>query len=241
MTLRERFLWLTRMALMGFVLAAVGFLSAVVAIRYAIQGSEVAVPSVIGIQGGVAQSLLADRGLGMRIADRVYSSQPSSRIVRQSPAPGTRVKLTQRVHVVLSLGNQKVSIPNLEGKTSRAARIELLRSGLQLGEVSNLPLPDAEFEAILQQDPPPLANDAASPRVNLLVTVPAREPAFLMPDYIGLTLAEAQRRISAAGLRMARISVTPGTGAPRTSVISQKPPRGSRIVASAVVELQVAE
>ncbi len=239
--IRERFRSLARLAFQATVLVVVAFLSAVMAIRFAIHGGEVVVPSVIGIQAGVAQSLLSDRGLRMRIADRVYNSQLRDRVVRQSPASGTRVKLTQRVHVVLSLGTQRVSIPALEGKTPRAARIELMRSGLQMGEISSLPVTGAEFESILLQDPPAMATDAGSPRVNILVAVPSSEAWFVMPDYIGLTLADAQRRISAAGLRMDKLSLSAGGGAPRATVVGQTPPRGSRIAAGASVALQVAE
>ena len=42
MTLRDRLQWVFRMSLLAFILASVAFLSAITAVRFAIQGREVA-------------------------------------------------------------------------------------------------------------------------------------------------------------------------------------------------------
>ncbi|MBI3404384.1 MAG: PASTA domain-containing protein [Acidobacteria bacterium] len=222
-------------------LVSTASVAGITAMRMAIHGREVGVPNVVGVPAGDAQQILSGRGLALKVADRVYSNLPRDRVVRQSPAAGARVKLTQRIHVVLSLGTQKVSIPELEGKSSRAARIELLRSGLQVGEISSLTIPDQEPDKVILQNPPPEAKNAGSPRVNMLVTAPTRPIAFVMPDFVDLTAAEAQRRITALGLRLARMSsAVPGI-APRNTVVSQIPPRGSRIFPGTAVELMVAD
>ena len=48
MSLRERIEWIFRMGLLVFILAAAAFLSAVTAMRFAIQGSEVTMPNLVG-------------------------------------------------------------------------------------------------------------------------------------------------------------------------------------------------
>jgi len=241
MSFAERLRWFARMALLVFILAAAAFLSAVTAMRFAIQGHEVEVPNLGGKKAGDAQAALAALRLGLKIADRVYSELPVDHVVRQSPPAGARVKVAQRVHVVLSLGRQQVSIPALEGKSLRAARIELLRASLQVGEISSCYLPGQGQELVLQQNPPARATDAGSPRVNLLVSLGPREPAYVMPDLVGLTLTEVPVRLSAAGLRLAKITAVPSTESPRSTVVAQVPPRGARILAGTAVELQVAE
>lgn len=241
MELQERLRWLGQMALLVFVLSAAAFLSAITAIRLAIRGGEVQVPSVVGMRAGDAQALLAARRLRLRIADRVYSDQAPDRVARQSPPPGTHVKVSQGVHVVLSLGPRNVPIPELEGKSLRAARIELLRAGLQVGEVSSCRLPAGEPETVVEQTPPPGERGAGSARVNLLVALAPEEPSYVMPDLVGLSLAEAQRRIAAAGLQLAKINAVPGAGVPPRLVLEQKPARGARIGASAAVELEVSD
>ena len=241
MRLQERLRWFARLALAVFILVAAAFLSAILAIRLAIHGREVVVPNVVGMKAGDAQAGLAARGLGMKIADRAYSELPVDHVVRQSPAAGAHVKVNQQAHVVLSLGRQQVTIPPLEGKSVRAARIELLQAGLQVGEISTLYLPGYLPDQVVQQDPGPRASNAAGPRVNLLVSLGRREPAYVMPDLVGLSLVEVQRRLTGTGTRIGKITFTSSTKSPRGSVVAQTLPRGARLVAGATVDLEIAE
>src|SRR5277367_2454138 len=108
MELRERVQWILRMALLLFIFSSVAFLSALTAMRFAIQGREVAMPDVTGASSAQAQKILNGRGLGMKVEDRIYSGLPADEVVRQSPPANMRVKTGQFAHVVLSLGPQKV-------------------------------------------------------------------------------------------------------------------------------------
>ncbi len=229
-----------RMALLVFILAAASFLSAITAIRFAIHGREVDMPNLVGKSAADAQTILTARGLRMKIADRVYSDIPTNQVVRQSPPAGMRMKVAQQAHVVLSLGTRKVTIPELEGKSLRVARIELLRAGLQVGEISSAYLSNTQTEAVVLQDPRP-GGGAASPHVNLLVSAGPREPAYVMPFLVGLNVAEAQRQLAAAGLRGVIITAVPAPEWPRGSVFEQAPAHGARVAASSRVELKVAE
>jgi beta-lactam-binding protein with PASTA domain len=129
----------------------------------------------------------------------------------------------------------------LEGKSLRVARIEILRASLQIGAVSSTHLPQAEPDVVVRQDPPAGEKGTGSPRVNVLVSLGAEARSFVMPDFVGMTTGDAQRRIAGAGLRLSRITFVPAPGAPRGVVVQQIPARGSRIPAGAAVELQVAE
>ena len=240
MNLKERFEWLMRMALLIFILAAASFLSAITAIRFAIHGREVEMPSLVGRTAADAQRMLSARGLRMKIADRVYSDLPAEQVVRQSPTPGMRMKVSQPVHVVLSLGRRTVTIPRLESKSLRAARIELLRLGLEVGEISNIYLPEFQPDAVIVQDPGP-GTGATSPHVNLLVSAGVRERAYIMPHLVGLDAAEAQRQLMAAGLRAVKTVPVTAPEWPPGAVTDQAPAHGARVAASVTVELRVAQ
>jgi beta-lactam-binding protein with PASTA domain len=240
MSLQEQFKRLMRMALLVFILAAAAFLSAITAMRFAIHGREVAMPNLVGKSAEEAQRTLAASRLGMKVADRVYSGLPANYVVRQSPPAGMRVKVTQNAHVILSLGPRAVTIPELEGKSLRAGRIELLRDGLQVGEISAAYLPEFSADAVVQQDPHP-GSGVASPHVNLLVSQGAREPAYIMPYLVGLSRTEAERQLAAAGLHVAKITPSSAPQWPHDTVIGHTPAHGARVAASTDVELQVAE
>ena len=197
MNFRERLEWLLRMVLLVFILASAAFLSAITAMRIAIHGREVSMPNLVGKSVTEANSELRSRGLVLRVADRIYSEQPINTVVRQTPPPGLLMKVSQQAHVVLSLGQRQLQIPPLEGNSLRVSRIELLRAGLQVGEVSGLTLPDIPADTVVMQSPKPGAG-AASPRVDVLVSQGPREEAFVMPHLIGLN---DRGRGAAAGVR----------------------------------------
>lgn len=241
MMLRQRLEWIFRMALLLFVLASVAFLSALMAMRFAIQGREVATPDVVGRKAIEAQQILQGRGVGMKVEDRIYNPLPADVVARQSPPPGMRVKTGQFVHVVLSLGPQKATIPPLEEQSLRAARIELLRGGTQLGEISSAYLPGWPDDIVIQQDPAPGTTVVTSPHINLLVSLGPRPAAYVMPGLGGLLLGEAEAKLAPAGLKVSKLTLTPAPGAARGSIVGQTPAPGSRVDAGATIELQVAE
>lgn len=224
---------------MAFLLLATMFLSAITAMRFAIQGQTVAVPNVVGLSAQEAQSALGARGLGMKVADRVFNELPADQVVRQSPPAGTNMKSTQRAHVVLSLGPQRVSIPMLEGKSLRLARVELLRAGLQLGEVTQIHLPDQPPDLIVQQNPPPQATNVTSPRVSLLVSLGPQSPSYVMPDFTGLTMLDLPSRLWPMGLRLGRVTFMPSVGLPQGTIVGTVPARGGRVWWGTAVEIQV--
>lgn len=241
MNLSERLQWWGELALRVFILAAVAFLSGITAMRFAIQGREVKVPDVVKMRALEAENRLGAVGLGIKIEDRVFSDLPADAVVRQSPKAGDTVKRTQRVHVVLSLGPQKVAVPELEGKSLRSARMGLLQGGLQVGHVSSLHLPGFETDNVVQQNPGPQTAALRGPRVDLLVSLGNPEVAWVMPDLGGLTLGEAERRIAAAGFVLAELTGVTGPPETRGIVISQSPIRGSRVTPGTKVELQVGQ
>src|SRR5579862_6218673 len=148
MTIRERLEWLSRMAFLVFILASAAFLSAITAMRIAIHGREVTMPNLVGRNVAEASQMLQSRGLVLRVADRVYNELPINVVVRQTPPAGLLMKVSQQAHVVLSLGQRKLQIPLLEGNSLRASRIELLRAGLQIGEVSSIDIPNQPTDTV---------------------------------------------------------------------------------------------
>jgi len=241
MILRDRLQWILRMALLLFILSSVAFLSALTAMRFAVQGREVAIPDVVGKRAAQAQQILEARGVGMRVEDHIYNDLPVDTVVRQSPPPDMRVKVGQNAHVVLSLGPQRVTIPVLEDRSVRAAQVQLLRDGMQLGEVSNLYLPDSEEDTVAQQDPAPGTSDVTSPHVNLLVALGPRPEAYVMPELTSLPVAEAQSKLIAAGLKVSKLTPVSAPDRPSGTVLAQTPNRGQRVDATTPVELQVAQ
>ena len=238
MTLKERLEWLTRMTLLVFILASAAFLSAITAMRIAIHGREVTMPNLVGINVSDASKMLQSRGLVLRVADRIYSDQPINVVLRQTPTAGLLMKVSQQAHVVLSLGQRQLQIPSLEGNSLRASRVELLRQGLQIGEVSAVTMPDEPADDIVLQNPKPGAG-AATPRVDVLVSQGPKETSYVMPHLVGLNEVDAQRRLDQAQLRR-KVNYVSAPQWPHGAVIDQTPLAGAKVSTSATIDLTIA-
>src|SRR5260221_2796025 len=238
MTLRERLEWLSRMTLLVFILASAAFLSAITAMRIAIHGREVTMPNLVGKNVSEANRLLNSNGLVLKVADHIYSELPLNVVVRQTPTAGLLMKQSQQAHVVLSLGQRQLQIPLLEGNSLRASRIELLRAGLQVGELSAVTMPNKPVDEVLIQTPRP-GNGAATPRVDVLVSQGRRESAYVMPHFVGMIESDAQHRLDASGLRR-KVNYVTATQWPHGSVIDQCSLARFRLPAACTIELTVA-
>ncbi len=238
MRLLERVEWLGRIMFLVFILASAAFLSAITAMRIAIHGREVSMPNLVGENVSEASQALRSKGLILRVADRVYSDLPINQVVRQTPSPGMLMKVSQQAHVVLSLGQRELEIPPLEGNTLRVSRIELLRGGLQVGEVSTVVLPNEPADTVVVQNPKP-GKGGATPRVDVLVAGTQKDAAYVMPYLIGLNQLDVDRRLEVAGLRR-KVNYVDAPQWPHGAVIDQSPLGGTRIAAKAEVELTVA-
>jgi eukaryotic-like serine/threonine-protein kinase len=241
MTFRERMQWILRMALLAFVLASVAFLSALTAMRFAIQGREVSMPDLVGMNANQAQLVLQGRRLGMKVEDRTYNNLPLDSVVRQSPLPNTRVKTGQDAHVVLSSGPQNATIPELENTSVRAARIELLRNGLQAGEISSAYLPGQPADTVMLQNPLPGTTVNTGPHVDMFVSLGSPPAAYVMPGLSGTLVGDAESRLRAAGLKIAKITPAENPDAPSGTVVGQSPLRGQRVDPTSSIELVVTE
>jgi beta-lactam-binding protein with PASTA domain len=240
MSLRERIEWVFRMGLLVFILAAAAFLSAVTAMRFAIQGREVTMPNLVGKSSADAQAILQGRGLQLKVVDRAYSNLPANAVVRQSPPEGERMKVAQNAHVVLSLGAQNVITPTLMGESLRVARIQLLQVGLQLGEVTVYPAPATLSDTILQQTPLP-GIKAPSPRVDLLVAQGQTQASYVMPFLVGMPLTEADHLLTSAGLKLAKTTFTPLPQWTKGAITEQIPAAGSKVTNDSDIEVVVAQ
>ena len=207
-------------ALGALAMVAVAILSAYLAMRIAIHGREVEVPSLANLPLSEAAKKTSALGLRLNVENRFYSAAvPAGLVLSQSPAPGATVRRGWAVRITESLGPQQVSIPNLLGQTERPATITLRRLSLELGATVHLPSPGTPG-VVLAQTPTPSATGVDSPRVSLLISAPEPEsdtdtpdaagtttvsndaPAVVMPSLTGLSLSAAYARATAAGLRI---------------------------------------
>ena len=193
-----------QIALLLMALVAVGLLSAITTMHFAIHGAEVQVPELKGMTVADARTQSAGLGLNLDVDNRYYSGDVAAgHILTQSPSAGTVVRREWRVRVAESLGPQKVEVPDTVGREERVAAIELRRVGLEVGVTAQLPWSGAAEGTVLAQDPPGHAQGIARPTINFLVAAPDDEApdGYVMPDLTGLPVVSAQAQLAKVGIQ----------------------------------------
>ena len=245
-----------RFALIALVLLLVAMASALLAMRFAIHGSEVTVPQLVGLTPLEAERGVAGLGLSVEVERQYYSADVAEgRIITQLPTAGTKVRRGWQVRVAQSLGPQRVVIPDVLGQSARAADLNIRRRGLDIGSMASLQMPGATADQVLAQSPPPNASGVSVPRISLLVTVPPQPPAFVMPSFLGQTLGTVNLALLDAGFHVGNVTVAapppenpsgsitlitpPPQPSPASIIVSQTPTPGQRVNAGAMVNFEV--
>lgn len=227
---------------LSLVLLLVFLASALLAMRFAIQGREVRVPRLTGLTPLEAERVANSDGLVLSVESRFYSATvPEGRIVSQAPAQDSTVRRGWKIRVAESLGPQRAAVPNLIGQSQHAAGINVTRRGLEVGTVGAIHLPGAPPETVVAQNPPPDATEVTSPKVGLIFSAAENGQRYVMPSFVGRPLAEASTAVMKAGFTLGKVhNVDTGGDAVTAGVIvRQSPLAGQRVMAGATISFEV--
>jgi beta-lactam-binding protein with PASTA domain len=256
---------LLRYFLMALLLLVVALVSALTTMRLAIQVREVNVPDLRDKTPAEAKRMAESNGLAAQVDSNYYSAIiPEGRVLSQTPIAGTLVRRGWEVRLALSLGPQRVTIPQVVGKSDRAAAISIAERGLQLSATDNVELAGPEAGQVIAQDPSANATDVSAPKMSLLVAQSPSPQAFVMPSFIGQPLGSVTNTLKSAGFVVGQITPappaspssltpvvpqisnpatpinpTPVTPSPASIVVSQEPTPGQKVLAGAAISFGV--
>ena len=139
-----------------------------------LEGPKLAkVPVLVGSQRAVAVQQIRGRGLTPEVSEE-ESSAPAGEVIRQSPSAGSELPRGSPVSIVVSRGEEKVSVPNLIGDERREA-VETLREagldalGLRTGDRSRIaggaghrPVPAARLRSRAREPVSPSSSASGS-------------------------------------------------------------------------------
>jgi len=223
-------------------LVVIALLSAWLTVILVIRGREVLTPDLAGLETGEALQLLQHEGLVLHIMEgkSQFSEEiAADRVLRQIPEAGSWLKKTRKVKVILSLGPQRLNMPDLMESTVQHTRIQINQSGFNMGGVAYAFWNGVPENRIVAQDPGPGDEEYRGRRVNLLVSRGAREVAWVMPDLIGLRDEPVRRRLEAAGFRLGRFQYVRYEGLGPGLIVDQSPPVGHPVTRRRIIELTV--
>jgi hypothetical protein len=104
---------------------------------------EVRVPDLASLSVEGAEQSLRQLGLKLsRSGERFDPAVPRGLVLQQDPPARSAVRAGRRVSVVVSLGEEFSSVPQLFGISLRGARVLIERTGLTVGGVTRAPSED---------------------------------------------------------------------------------------------------
>lgn len=231
---------------LSLVLLLVFLSSALLAMRFAIQGREVSVPRLTGLTPAEAERIANSDGLVLSIESRFYNaSVPEGRIVSQAPTANSTVRRGWKIRVAESLGPQRAAVPNLIGQSQHAAGINISRRNLEVGTMGSIHLPGASPETVVAQSPPPEAAEVTSPKVGLIFSAADNGQQYVMPSFVGRSVAEASVALQNAGFTLGKVRTANGDEIGSTgssvagAIVRQYPQAGQRVTAGATINFDV--
>jgi eukaryotic-like serine/threonine-protein kinase len=228
--------------LMVAILCVAGILSALTAMRFAIRGREVTVPSLVGKTESEATEILNRNGLQLRVSSKQFSAKvPEGHVLEQIPDKGTQLKTNRTVKILLSLGNRRFAVPNLLGTSLRAAQLMLNQRRLTVGNTLYAHTPVGDPSTVAYQSPQPGTLEGTDPSVNILISLGPPSEYFVMPDLIGRPAAIVMARARTEGFRIGKISYGNYPGVDPGVVIQQKPQAGYRLSKTDTILLDVSQ
>ena len=200
--------------------------------------SGIKVPDLVGKTTAEAEKMLKDMGLELVIAKKVIDAEkPKDLIISQDPQPGNKVSKGGTVEVVVSKGQELVSVPDCRGLTLEKARALIEDANLKVGDTTEEYSASVPQGRVSSQSPEPGAKESIGTTVDLAISKGAE--MVLVPGVIGMKTDTATKNLEAAGFK-AEVQDVPSTQ-PEGNVIDQNPAAGQRAAKGSKVVISVAK
>ncbi len=159
-------------------------------------GDRVEVPNLVGANKEYALEMIQSEGFTVGDIIETQSMTTPGLVIRQSPEPFSKAPRKTRIDLVVSKTDM-VKTPNLIGVSLEQSqemlkKIELLTGRIVMHQSTSTP------NTVIGQDPAPETLIKKGSNVNLVVAKPEET---LSPNLMGLTEAEASKRLEEAGLK----------------------------------------
>lgn len=199
-------------------------------------GTEVIVPDLVGLDQTAATAALTSAGLIVGTIGVAYSEiYPIDIVVTQDPPAGESVSEGSSVDFQLSLGPAPVTVPNVVTFSLADATIALATVSLIPGAVSNANSDEIEAGHVISQSPFAGSTVLVGTAVALVISIGPL--AVVVPDVVGMTSSDAANTLSAAFLRVGRITVDVSGTFPLGTIASQDANAGALVPSGTKINL----
>jgi beta-lactam-binding protein with PASTA domain/tRNA A-37 threonylcarbamoyl transferase component Bud32 len=201
--------------------------------------APVRVPRVTGLKQQDAEDTLTGAGFKVGAIDQQNSDTvPSGIVMSQDPKAGDDAAQGATVNLVVSSGKEQVTIPDEAGKDEAAAANDLGRVGLQTSTTQQ-PSTTVPSGKVISTNPAAGTQVDKGSSVTLIVSSGPQQVA--VPDVVGMTKAEATKKLQDAGFKVQSQSQATANSADDGRVVDQNPDAGQTEPQGSTVTIYVGQ
>jgi len=210
------------------------------ALVHTVHRGTLAVPNLRGSSLEQAERQAHDLGLMIDVEEPgVFSTGTAiGMIADQDPLPGFHVKTGSSVTVRISLGGERITIPDVRGESLQGGLRGLEEAGLKPGrriQVNGV----SSGDRILATEPAIGIQVAPESEVDLLVNVVPERELWVMPSLLSRGRDAVRRFCRTNQLRLGQIHEVAYPGLASGMVLQQYPPAGSPLERGDIITIWV--
>lgn len=196
----------------------------------------VAVPDVSGQSESAAQKTLEDANLVVDSESKYDDHIEAGKVISTDPAAGMEVEEGTHVKMYVSMGVEKVEVPQITGITSEEAQAALTAVGLIGGSVTEEYSEEYDAGYVISQGKSAGSKLEKGSAVDYVVSKGSSKVE--VPDLYGMTMAEAQQALSDLGLVSGAVTSGGHSDLPEGQVMSQTIAPGSHVDRGTAIDFQ---
>lgn len=203
---------------------------------------EVIVPNLVNKSLSESLDIVSKLGLGLKKIGEVYNpNYPAGTVISQQPSAGMRVREGRFINVVISLGGEKVFVPNIVGEERRKAELTLRQYNLFVGTVTERYSLRYTKNRVIEQQPPPETIVDKNSYVDIVVSLGLPpEDLILMPELINKHISEVTSWAEKYGLQV-KVEYEVMENEPQGKIVQQQPLPDTIIQAGQEIKVVVAK
>ena len=164
------------------------------------EAKTVKVPQVVGEEESRAEQMLREAGLKVSKGEAQFSSEvEEGRVISCSPDQGTEVDEGSNVEIIVSLGTEPATVPDIRGKSSSDAEAALSAEGLT-GSFSEEYSDEVQAGYVISQGTDPGTEVSKGTTVTYVVSKGPETKIVNVPDIHGMDESTAKRELEKYGL-----------------------------------------
>ncbi len=228
--------------LAAFVFCVCGGIVFWFALVHTVHRGTLAVPDLGAATIEEARQRAHDLGLELVVEEPgVFSTAVEPGVIAaQEPPPGFHVKAGSKVTVRISLGGERVTVPDVRESSLNSAQREVENSGLVPGLRARVE-GEGAADRVIATGPPVGQEVAPMTSVDLLVNSAPGRRLWVMPSLISQPFARVDQFCRVNRLRLGRAREVVYPGIPSGVVLRQYPPAGSPVAPSEIITVWVSQ